>query len=910
MNNYEMLQTLKNRKAPLCERIYAELAFADAYNNSYGCGFDEAIHQQLMDAVAQPYPTSDDVASMEAALAPLGAKIKGLTVLAVSHAHLDMNWMWSYDETVNITLSTFRTILNLMKEFPDFTFSQSQASVYRIVEKYDPDMLEEIRQRVKEGRWELTVSSWVETDKNMPAGETLCRHILYSKQYMQELFGIDPKDLKLDFEPDTFGHNANVPQILNAGGVQYYYHCRGYEGHHIYRWQSGDSEILSYREPVWYNADITPNDFVYMPEFAKKNGISVLLKVYGVGDHGGGPTRRDLTRLLDMMNWPLLPTIRFGTYKEFYAHLEEKRDTFPIVCGELNTFATGCYTTQTRIKRFNKLCERQLYEAEVFDSFRRMHGISYADGPSFREGWEHVLFNDFHDILPGSGVIGTREHALGKYQECLGITASQKSRSLSALAAQIDTSAYGICADDDSTSAGAGVGFCHTAGVFSYADRNNNGKNRIYHLFNSTAVPCRTPSTVTVWDYPGDLSDVDVTVNGQSVPFQLLDPRPMFYWTHEYQRMAVDAAVPAFGYSTVVIRPKTTGSIPYPFPDYPRLDLDDGFVLENNLLRVELDTMDCSIRRLTDKRTGKDILNGKSAYFRLITEDASKEMTAWIVGRYTNVENLTEGVIVRPYEYIKGDLVQSVTYTVPFHHSSLRVTVSLEKNSPMVSFRCSCDFGEKPVPHQTVPQLGVYIPCDILDGKYISDIPFGYVERTIREMDMPSLNGVMADTGRGNLFVISNSKYGFRTTKDGIAITLIRGSYEPDPLPDFGVSEFDFAIGTAENTAELDRCITLYSHPCSEVPMQNCVGTLPETGSFLNVEGANLVALKLAEDGQGYILRLSGCHCGATITFPFPVASAVLCDINEKTICPISHKGERIVLDKTVGVITVRIEKE
>ena len=910
MNNYEMLQTLKNRQGPLCDRVYAELAFADAYNTSYGSGFEEAIHQQLEKAVLCQHPTAEDVVAIEAALAPLGKKIKSMTVLAVSHAHLDMNWMWSFDETVSITLSTFRTILNFMKEFPDFTFSQSQASTYRIVEKYDPDMLDEIRQYVKEGRWEPTVSSWVETDKNMPAGETLCRHILYAKRYMNELFGIDPDDLKLDFEPDTFGHNANVPQILNAGGVQYYYHCRGYQGHHIYRWQSGDSEVLAYREPVWYNADITPNDFVYMPEFAKKNGISTLLKVYGVGDHGGGPTRRDLTRLLDMMTWPLLPTIRFGTYKEFFATLEEKRDTFPVVSGELNVFATGCYTTQTRIKRFNKLCEKQLYEAEVFDAMRRMQGISYAEGATFKEGWEHILFNDFHDILPGSGVIGTREHALGKYQECLGITTAKKSRALAALAAKIDTSAYGITADADSTSAGAGVGFCHTSGVFAYADRNNNGKNRIYHLFNSTAFPCSTPSIVTVWDYPGNLGDVDVTVNGEKVSYQLLDNRPMFYWTHEYQRMVVDATVPAFGYTTVVIRPKTTGSIPYPFPDYPRLDPDDGFVLENDLLRVELDTMDCSILRMTDKRTGKDILNGKSAYFRLITEDASKEMTAWIVGRYAGVENLTDGVIVRPYEYIKGELVQNVTYTVPFHHSSLRVTISLEKNAPMVTFRCSCDFGEKPVPHQTVPQLGIYIPCDIPDGKYIGDIPFGFVERTVREMDMPSLNGVMTDTGHGNLFVISNSKYGFRTTKDGIAITLIRGSYEPDPLPDFGVSEFDFAIGTADNTTEFDRCITLYGHPCSEVPMQNGNGVLPETGSFLNVTGANLTALKLAEDGNGYILRLSGCQNGATVTLPFSIASAALCDINEKVICPIHYEGDHITLEKTSGVVTVRIEKE
>ena len=132
MTNYEMLQTLKKRQDVLSQRIYAELAFADAYNMAYTCGFDEEIHKQLLNAIASLNPTLKDVVSIEAALAPLGCKIKEMTVLAVSHAHLDMNWMWSYDETVSITLSTFRTILNLMKEFPDFTFSQSQASTYRI----------------------------------------------------------------------------------------------------------------------------------------------------------------------------------------------------------------------------------------------------------------------------------------------------------------------------------------------------------------------------------------------------------------------------------------------------------------------------------------------------------------------------------------------------------------------------------------------------------------------------------------------------------------------------------------------------------------------------------------------------------------------------------------------------------
>ena len=909
MTMYEKLLCLKKRTGYHSERLYAQLSFAQAYEEAFSCGYSKQLEEQVDFVLSKECPTAGDVAAVEAALAPLSAKIKELTILAVSHAHIDMNWMWRYDETVSVTLSTFRTILDLMEEFPDFTFSQSQASVYRIVEKYDPGMLDEIRQRVAEGRWELAVSSWVETDKNMPSGEALCRHILYAKQYMNQLFGVDPDSLQLDFEPDTFGHNANVPQILAAGGVKYYYHCRGYDKHHVYRWRSADSEVLVYREPVWYIGAIAYDDFLYMPKFAKDNGMTTLMKVYGLGDHGGGPSRRDLNRLNDMMQWPLMPNIRFGTYAQFYQHLETLRENLPIVTGELNSFATGCYTTQTRIKRFNKMCEYQLYEAEVFDTLNHMQGNRRKEGVGFQEAWEHVLFNDFHDILPGSGVIDTREHALGKYQECLGITSARKNMALSDLAAMIDTSHYNFTADPDSISAGAGVGFCQTNGVFSSADRNNNGKNRIYHLFNSTASTYTTPSVITVWDYPADLGDVQLFIEGKPVKHQLLDPNPVPYWLHEYQRIAVDAQVPAFGYTTVVLKPKTEGSIPFVFPDWPRLEFEDHFVLENNLIRVELNTRDCSISRLTDKRTGKDIIQGRSGYFRLITEDPSKEMTAWIVGRHAASQDVTDNMVIRPCDYIQGELIQSISYYVPFSQSHLNVTISLEHNSPMVKFHCSCDFGEKPIISRRVPQLSAYIPCTVTDSAYLSDIPFGTLSRPTKHMDMPSLNGVMVNTGEGNLYVISNSKYGFRTTDDGISVTLIRGSYAPDPLPDFGVSEFDFAIGAAGSAEEFCDAITAYNHPCSDISVKGSRGSLPEQGSFLSITGARITALKRSEDQKAYILRLYDCQEQVVVRLPFNVACAGLCDINERVHTALSHKADRIVLDHPGGVVTLRVEK-
>ena len=145
---------------------------------------------------------------------------KEYEILFASHAHIDMNWMWGWQETVAVTLATFRTVLQLMREYPDFTFSQSQASVYRIVEEHDPEMMREIMGRIAEGRWEVTASAWVETDKNMPDTESLLRHIRETRDYLRDVWNVDPKSVTVDFSPDTFGHSAFVPEINTFGNVR------------------------------------------------------------------------------------------------------------------------------------------------------------------------------------------------------------------------------------------------------------------------------------------------------------------------------------------------------------------------------------------------------------------------------------------------------------------------------------------------------------------------------------------------------------------------------------------------------------------------------------------------------------------------------------------------------------------
>ena len=227
MTLFDKLKTMRDLSGQnhWTRRFAAEMTYMSTLSTTKGGIFDKRIEEAL-DFILAKQAEKDaigksDVVAAEEMLKDLSAEAKKIKVICAAHAHIDMNWMWGYQETAAVTVDTFRTMLDLMKEYPDFHFSQSQASTYKIIEDNAPEMLEEIKKRVHEGRWELSASTWVETDKNMPNGESLSRHILYTKRYLAKLFDIDPDTLRLDFEPDTFGHNIGIPEICQNGGVDY-----------------------------------------------------------------------------------------------------------------------------------------------------------------------------------------------------------------------------------------------------------------------------------------------------------------------------------------------------------------------------------------------------------------------------------------------------------------------------------------------------------------------------------------------------------------------------------------------------------------------------------------------------------------------------------------------------------------
>ncbi|MGC9346770.1 MAG: alpha-mannosidase, partial [Anaerolineae bacterium] len=279
-------------------RIRSQIQFSEhiaATDAEHGAACQPLV-EQAKDAVAAALASetvdwSQLVERVEAILAPMSDAAQARTLYLVGHAHIDMNWMWSWPETVAVTLDTFRTMLDLLEEFPEFHFSQSQASVYAIVERYAPELLPRIAHFVKEGRWEVTASHWVESDKNIVSGEALCRHVLYTRDYMARLFELKPEDVMIDWSPDTFGHATTVPTYLRQGGVRYLYmHRPGLAQQPVpeaFWWEGPDGSRVLVRndQKRGYNGVIQPDNILEVMEAMQRSvGLGFALLVYGVGD--------------------------------------------------------------------------------------------------------------------------------------------------------------------------------------------------------------------------------------------------------------------------------------------------------------------------------------------------------------------------------------------------------------------------------------------------------------------------------------------------------------------------------------------------------------------------------------------------------------------------------------------------
>ena len=862
------------------------------------CGLysDESLSAKATDWLYGRYMENgaigkEDVRQFEEMLAPAQAAAKSIRVNCIGHAHIDMNWMWAFDETVMVAIETVRTMLQLMKEYPDFVFMQSQASVYKIVEEFAPELLPEIRERIRGGQWEVTASTWVETDKNMPNGESLTRHLLYTRQYLMKLLGLSESDFRIDFEPDTFGHTAQVPEILASGGVKYYYHCRGYDGHSLYRWKGlAGSQVTVFRESTWYNDTITPDTFLYVPEYGASNGLHTVCHVFGVGDHGGGATRRDIERIHDMAGWPCMPDLGFGKLIQFFEYMDGL--DLPTVQGELNFVFDGCYTTETRIKKANRTAEAALNTAEALNTFSALCGAYRYSPEAFASAWENILFNQFHDIIPGSGVIGTREYAMGMYQRTFAYAGARTNAAARGLSDTINTAALlpESAILSDSVAEGAGVGFGVPSCRYTCSAGVIGGEKRLFHAFNPTQAAWDGLVELTVWDWPFEPSRAVVCdESGTELPIHIVDHTMQPYWAHNFFRILVQCPVPAFGYRTLLLKENDCPVPKFVYAD-PRVDTPlDELVLENAHIRAEFDTESLMLISCVDKATGKDMLrSGEQGGFYLVEEDDSSGMTAWRVGRHAACQPAVQQIKLKARS--NGPLRSSFSFEGVIRSSRIQVSVWLDSGSRVIHYAVHCAWREIGAPGTMIPQLAFRLPYAQADGDVRTDAAFAVLERGPKKYDIPADSYAYLPADQSGLMLLTDSKYGYRYTKDALAVTLIRSSYDPDNLPE--VYDHDFVIGVGipadGETGTLLKESLNFTRPPLAIPASSHTGSRELSGTMMAIDRNDVLvsSVKMAEDGSGEaIVRLadlSGRGGKVQMQWPESIQEAAYVDAHEQ----------------------------
>ncbi len=335
------------------------------------------------------------------------------TIHVIGHAHMDMNWLWTYSETMQMCNDNLRQVVAFMEEFPDYTMIQSQAAVYNFVEMVDPPLFEKVKKYVKEGRLELAGGMWTEGDMNLSTGEAIARSFLLGQRYFQSRFG---KRASIGWLPDNFGHISQMPQILKLAGCDYFYFHRTKPFKGTFWWIAPDSsKVLCYANDT-YNGNITPELKNEVQKFSPDKRR--ILHITGVGDHGGGPTRANIEMIHQLDKTPGYPAVKFTTAGDFFRKASGEMNGRPIHRGEMQFIFEGCYTNVADIKEGNRNCENALFAGEFFNTLRWLYGDRYPD-KEFNDLWTNVTFNEFHDILPGSAINEANKEAVARYTETL-----------------------------------------------------------------------------------------------------------------------------------------------------------------------------------------------------------------------------------------------------------------------------------------------------------------------------------------------------------------------------------------------------------------------------------------------------------------------------------------------------------
>lgn len=737
---------------------------------------------------------------------------------AVGHTHIDVAWLWRYKHTREKVARSFATVLELMKEYPEYVFFQSSPQMYAFIKQDYPELYAQIKQRVKEGRWEVDGAMWLEADCNIPSGEALVRQILMGKQFIRQEFDRESHVLWL---PDVFGYSWALPQILKKSGVDTFITTKiswnefNQMPHDTFMWRGIDgSEVLtqfittpepdrygdkSFRVRYTYNGYLQPNIIKgTYDNYHDKRLNSELLLAYGYGDGGGGVNRDMLENRRQMDRIPGLPAVKPKRVDEFVDHIRKQVETTDQYVqhwdGELYLeFHRGTYTSQAHTKRLDRKLELALRDAEILSTLSWLAGADYPV-KVLSDQWQTLALNQFHDVIPGSSIKEVYQDAEQMLGDALNVA---KDIVVSGSDAQGDVTIY-------NTSPWSRTEWVQLPESLAHS-----------RLLDENGA-----------DLPRIETQAGVLMKVSDLPAM------------SRRRLIVE--------SQLVAGKKTETSHV----------IDDHTVCNDTFIVSWND--DGMLTRIYDRKHQREVLaTGALGNQLQLFEDKPLDFDAWNLDVF--YQDKLKALKASDIQVVTDtDDVVEVQFKYDFGTSHLTQTMRLLDDTGRIDFVTSVDW------HERQQFLKAAFPVDVRATEATYDIQFGNVKRPTHwntSWDLAKFETVghqWADLSESNYGValLNDCKYGYDIKDNVMRLSLLKGAIFPDPTADIGHQEFTYAIYPHAGTVlESDTAKAAWQLNSPLVLREENTPTQPLLFDFNGADWLNVDAVKLAEAGDGVVLR-------------------------------------------------------
>lgn len=770
---------------------------------------------------------------------------KNFKLIFAANAHIDAAWLWRWIETVEVCKTTFNAVDKMMDERKDFTYTQSSSVYYEWMEEYAPAVFEKIRNRIKQNRWEIIGGTVVEPDCNLISGESWARQLVYGKKYFRDKFNIDEE---YGMNPDSFGYNANIPMIYANAGIKAFvtqkigWNDKNVFPHRLFWWEAQDSSrILSYFPFDYDNKIRDPFTFAdWIRQFEANTGLRELLILFGIGDHGGGPTPEMFERIKEINDLYIAPKIKFGSVKNYLSRLlDNPPEDTPVWKDELYLeFHQGTFTTESVLKKKNRELENKLTTAETL--------AVISNSPNYnnllKKAWKKVLFNQFHDILPGSCTKEVVDDALEFYEVADSIAETVIRNSLIKL--------------------------------FDGGKKAKESNGTFIGVFNPSSFDRNDLIIIENTQLPQNFDFYLVDDQNSEYPLQIVKNNDI-----ESKLICSRAIIPSMGYKVfnLMQRPITERPSKIQSPT------------ENEFFKIEIDKDNGYLKSIFDKENDRELLRGEGFRLQLL-EDKPSEWDAWNIGltgkcfipKFEGIEQKVTGPVfssfILRYSFLAPDTIKSYP-TKDFPSSFFDIEVILYNNIRRIDFNLTVDW------HEEHTFLKAAFDFDLEEPKAIFDIPYGTIQRKQEQdkydkakTEMPALNFAdLSETDFG-IAVLNNSKSGYEFEDGTLRISLLRSPKWPDDTADMGKHHIEFSLYPHKGdftSSDVEKKAMEFNKPMQSVFLEGEVNKhLPRT-AFVDIQPDNLIitAVKFSENEDDCLMlhfyEIKGKRTKAVITLPF-----------------------------------------